>query len=63
MKLRSGDKIVFETDAHGVRVKPVRSKESPFAKYAGIGNPRGIPNDREGITRYFRELRGHDDLD
>jgi len=31
--------------------------ESPFAKYAGIGNP-GIPSGRKGINKWLRELRG-----
>jgi hypothetical protein len=31
--------------------------ESPFAKYAGIGNP-GIPSGGKGINKWLRELRG-----
>ncbi|PYR96235.1 MAG: hypothetical protein DMG12_26755, partial [Acidobacteria bacterium] len=36
--VRSGDKLLFESDAQGVRVRPVRSR-SAFSKYRGIGNP------------------------
>jgi antitoxin PrlF len=54
--VQSGDRLVFEDDAEGVRVRPVRMK-SPFAKYRGIGNP-GIPSGRQAIRRWMRELRG-----
>jgi antitoxin PrlF len=54
--LRSGDKLVFEGDEAGVRLRPVRSK-STFAKYRGIGNP-GMRPGRAGIARWLRELRG-----
>jgi antitoxin PrlF len=54
--VQSGDRLVFEDDAKGVRVRPVRMK-SPFAKYRGIGNP-GIPSGRQAIRRWMRELRG-----
>ncbi len=36
--VRAGDKLEFEEDAQGVRVKAVRDG-SVFEKYAGIGNP------------------------
>ena len=36
--VRPGDRLLFESDAKGVRVRPVRTK-SPFAKFKGIGNP------------------------
>ena len=39
--VRSGDRLLFESDSAGVRVRPLRAK-SPFEKYRGIGNP-GIP--------------------
>jgi antitoxin PrlF len=54
--VRAGDRLLFEEDEKGVRVTAVR-KESPFAKYAGIGNP-GIGKGRKGIRKWFRELRG-----
>jgi AbrB family looped-hinge helix DNA binding protein len=54
--VRSGDRLLFESDEKGVRVRPVRT-ESPFAKFKGIGNP-GIVSGRKGIIRWVRELRG-----
>jgi len=54
--VRAGDRIEFAEDRHGVRVTAVR-KESPFKKYAGIGNP-GIGKGRKGIQKWLREMRG-----
>jgi AbrB family looped-hinge helix DNA binding protein len=54
--VQSGDSLVFQTDADGVRVSSSRSA-SPFAKYRGIGNP-GIPSGRKAIQRWVREMRG-----
>ena len=54
--VRAGDKLLFENDETGVRVRPVRS-QSTFSKYRGIGNP-GIGPGRKGIARWLRELRG-----
>lgn len=54
--VQSGDKLVFESDEAGVRVRPVRMK-SPFAKYRGIGNP-GIPSGKQAIRRWLRGMRG-----
>jgi antitoxin PrlF len=54
--VRAGDRLLFEEDGNGVRVTAVR-KESPFAKYRGIGTP-GIGKGRKGIQRWLRELRG-----
>ena len=54
--VQSGDRLMFESDEAGVRVRPVRMK-SPFAKYRGIGNP-GIPSGKQGIRRWIREMRG-----
>ena len=55
--VRAGDHLLFEEDGKGVRVTAVR-KESPFAKYMGIGNP-GIGKGRKGIQKWLREIRGH----
>ena len=52
----AGDKLEFEEDAQGVRVKAVRDG-SVFEKYAGIGNP-GIGKGRKAILKWMRELRG-----
>ncbi len=54
--VRAGDKLMFESDQTGVRVRPVRS-QSTFSKYRGIGNP-GIGAGRKGIARWLREMRG-----
>ncbi len=54
--VRAGDKLEFEEDAQGVRVKAVRDG-SVFEKYAGIGNP-GIGKGRKAILKWMRELRG-----
>jgi AbrB family looped-hinge helix DNA binding protein len=51
-----GDRLIFESDEQGVRVRPVRTK-SPFAKYRGIGNP-GVSSGRRAINRWLREMRG-----
>ncbi len=52
----AGDRLLFEGDEKGMRVRPVRTG-SPFAKYRGIGTP-GIPPGRKGIATWLRELRG-----
>jgi antitoxin PrlF len=54
--VRAGDRLLFESDGKGVRVRPVRSK-SAFSKYRGIGNP-GIGSGRKSIGRWLRSLRG-----
>jgi AbrB family looped-hinge helix DNA binding protein len=54
--VKSGDRLMFESDGKGIRVRPVRTK-SAFSKYRGIGNP-GIRGGRKGITRWLRDLRG-----
>ena len=53
--VRAGDRLVFESDGQGVRVRAVRSKSS-FSKYRGIGNP-GIGSGRKNIGRWLRDLR------
>lgn len=52
-----GDRLLFEKNEDGVRVRPVRSK-SPFAKYRGIGHG-GSTRARKAVVRRARELRGH----
>ncbi|HEY6467924.1 MAG TPA: AbrB/MazE/SpoVT family DNA-binding domain-containing protein [Candidatus Acidoferrales bacterium] len=51
-----GDKLLFEQDKTGYRVRPDRS-ESVFEQFRGIGNP-GIGPGRKGIVRWTREMRG-----
>ncbi|HLZ11212.1 MAG TPA: AbrB/MazE/SpoVT family DNA-binding domain-containing protein [Candidatus Acidoferrum sp.] len=54
--VRAGDRLEFEEDGKGVRVRAVR-EESVFEKYRGIGTP-GIGKGRKGIQKWLRELRG-----
>ncbi|HLB87442.1 MAG TPA: AbrB/MazE/SpoVT family DNA-binding domain-containing protein [Terriglobales bacterium] len=54
--VRAGDRLLFESDGKGVRVRPVRNK-SAFSKYRGIGNPE-IRSGRKSISRWLREMRG-----
>ena len=54
--VRAGDRLLFESDEQGIRIRPVRTK-SAFSKYRGIGNP-GIGAGRKAIGRWLRELRG-----
>ena len=51
-----GDRLVFESDSEGVRVRPMRAR-SPFEKYRGIGNP-GMPSGRKAVRQWVRQLRG-----
>jgi len=53
--VRSGDKLLFESDGKGIRVRPVRS-QSAFSKYRGIGNPE-ISSGRRGVTKWLRGMR------
>jgi antitoxin PrlF len=54
--IRSGDRLLFEQDTRGVRVRALRAK-SPFEKYRGIGSP-GIARGKKVVIRWVRELRG-----
>ena len=54
--VRSGDKLLFESDGKGVRIRPIRSR-SAFSKYRGIGNPE-IPSGKKKIGKWLREMRG-----
>jgi AbrB family looped-hinge helix DNA binding protein len=53
--VRPGDRLIFESDEKGIRVRPLRTK-SPFAKFKAIGNP-GIASGRKQIIRWVRNLR------
>jgi len=61
LRVKAGDRVLFEGDEKGMRIRRLKT-QSPFAKYRGIGNP-GIPPGIDGINRWLRELRGHDDRD
>ena len=54
--VREGDRLMFESDGEGVRVRAVRN-QSAFSKYRGIGNP-GIRSGRKNISRWLRKMRG-----
>ncbi len=54
--LRTGDKVLFESDGADVRVRPVRTRGA-FSKYRGIGNP-GMASGKKGINKWLRESRG-----
>lgn len=60
--LRVGDEVTFVEKDGLLRVEAVKPEESVFEEWRGIGNP-GIASGRAGIIKYFRELRGHDELD
>ena len=53
--VKEGDKLIFEQNGDEMVVRPMK-KESPFAKYQGIGTP-GIGKGREAVIRFVRELR------
>jgi antitoxin PrlF len=60
--VKPGDKLRFEPRDGGFRV--VREiEENVFEKWRGIGGFEGMGKGREAIVAYFRELRGHDNLD
>jgi AbrB family looped-hinge helix DNA binding protein len=60
--VKPGDNLRFEQKEDGFRV--VRdADENVFEKWRGIGGFPGMGKGREAIKAYFRELRGHDDLD
>ena len=58
--LETGARLRFEGTRSDMRVVPERQRAS-FQDFVGIGNP-GIP-DGVSVVQFFRELRGHDDLD
>jgi antitoxin PrlF len=54
--VRTGDRLIFESDGKDIRVRPARTK-SGFSKYVGIGNPE-IGSGKKNINRWLRGLRG-----
>lgn len=60
--VKPGDKLRFEPHEGGFRI--VREiEENVFEKWRGIGGFPGMGQGRDAIVAYFREMRGHDDLD
>lgn len=53
--VKEGDRLIFEQNGGEMVVRPER-KESPFAKYAGIGTP-GIGKGRKAVIAAIREMR------
>lgn len=60
--VRPGDRLRFEEGEDGIHLAR-EATENPFEKWRGIGNFPGMGNGREAILAYFREFRGHDNLD
>ena len=54
--VKSGDRLLFESDGTRTEVKPVRTV-SPFEKYRGIGSG-SIGSGRKAVVKAIRELRG-----
>jgi AbrB family looped-hinge helix DNA binding protein len=54
--VRSGDKLLFESDGKGVRIRPIRTR-SAFSKYRAIRNPE-IPSGKKNIGKWLRGMRG-----
>jgi antitoxin PrlF len=54
--VRTGDKLIFESDANGVHIRPHR-RRSLLEKYRGVGTP-GVGRGRKAINRWLREMRG-----
>jgi antitoxin PrlF len=60
--VRTGDHLRFEQHADGIKLVH-DGAQNPFKKWRGIGAFPGMGKGREAIVSYFRELRGHDNLD
>lgn len=61
--VKTGDKLRFRRQKGGVRLERA-VEENVFEKWRGIGT--GFPvkgKGRDAIVAFFREMRGHDDLD
>ena len=60
--VKAGDNLRFEALHGGFRM--IRDKdENVFEKWRGIGSFPGMGDRPDAIIGYFREMRGHDDLD
>lgn len=60
--VNTGDKVRFKRQNGGVRLERA-IEENVFEKWRGIGSFPGMGKGREAVVAYFREMRGHDDLD
>ncbi len=61
--IKPGDHLRFEQKKNGISL--VRdTEENVFEKWRGIGTGFQIPgNDKAALVAFFRQMRGHDDLD
>jgi len=59
--LKPGDHLRFESSKDGVHLVHDTDVDV-FEKWRGIGFA-GMGKGRKAIVNYFRELRGHDDID
>ena len=60
---KPGDKLTFQPTAEGVTIV-LQLDKNAFEKFRGTGDwlPEGYEG-REGVIRYVREMRGHDEYD
>jgi AbrB family looped-hinge helix DNA binding protein len=64
MGLKAGDSLTFETTPDGATVIR-KANEFPFDRFRGMetGIPELDNGSIEDIVRWFREARGHDEVD
>jgi antitoxin PrlF len=61
--IKPGDHLLFEQKKSGLSLTR-ETEENVFEKWRGIGTGFQIPGkDKASLIAYFREMRGHDDLD
>lgn len=58
--LKEGDRVEFAFEDGKTILRPVRTEKNPFEAYLGA-----FPafSSKEEIIRFYRDLRGHDELD
>lgn len=59
LRIGKGDVLIFEADAGGVRLRPLRQRADVFAEYEGAWR-EGEGETTEEINAWLRELRGHE---
>ena len=57
--LAAGDKVEFAIEGEQTVIRPLRSEENPFEKYAGILGP--FPGGEEGIKAWISDIRDDDE--
>jgi len=58
LRVGKGDVLIFEADAAGVRLRPLREGADVFAEYEGAWR-EGEGETIEEINAWLREVRGH----